>query len=61
MDAFQRRGGRKRILWRCSEKRGAMENEEWPEALAASQNRMTERGSQSRGRACGFLRCQSIR
>jgi len=61
MDAFKRRSGGKSVLTRCSEKLGTVENEERPEALAACQNRMTERGSQSRGRACGFLRGQSIR
>jgi len=61
MNAFERRSCGKGVLSRCSEKLGAMEYEERPEALATGQNRMTERGSQSRGGACGFLRCQSIR
>lgn len=60
MDAFERRGGGKGVLSRRPEKLGTVENEEWPETLTAGQNRMAERGSQSRRRPCGFLLRQSV-
>ena len=60
MDAFERRRGGEGVRSRRPEKLGTVENEEWPETLAAGQNRMAERGGQSRRRACGFLLRQSL-